>query len=119
MYSIDAGLPFARDLAVGVKKLAATPERLARGLILLPSRRAARALQEAFLDVSSGQPMLLPRMLPIGELGGDDGLADAIGGLGVDAGLPPAISALRRQVILAKLLRHFPLGGVRPSHPQA
>ena len=119
VYSIDAGLPFARDLAVGVKKLAATPERLARGLILLPSRRAARALQEAFLDVSSGQPMLLPRMLPIGELGGDDGLADAIGGLGVDAGLPPAISALRRQVILAKLLRHFPLGGVRPSHPQA
>ena len=44
VYSIDAGLPFARDLAAGVIKLAASPERLASGLILLPSRRAARAL---------------------------------------------------------------------------
>ena len=72
VYSIDAGLPFARDLATGVIKLAASPERLARGLILLPSRRAARALQAAFLDTAQGKPMLLPRMLPIGDFD-DDG----------------------------------------------
>ena len=69
VYSIDAGLPFARELAAGVMKLAASPERLAGGLILLPSRRAARALQAAFLDVANGQPMLLPRMLPVGDFG--------------------------------------------------
>ena len=45
VYSIDAGLPFARELAAGVIKLAASPGRLAGALILLPSRRAARALQ--------------------------------------------------------------------------
>ena len=50
VYSIDAGMPFARELAVGIAKLADSPERLARGLILLPSRRAASALQTAFLD---------------------------------------------------------------------
>ena len=72
VYSIDAGLPFARDLAAGVIKLAASPERLASGLILLPSRRAARALQAAFLDMTNGQPMLLPRMLPVGDFGNDD-----------------------------------------------
>ena len=72
VYSIDAGLPFARELAAGVIKLAASPERLAGGLILLPSRRAARALQAAFLDTANGQPMLLPRMLPVGDFGIDD-----------------------------------------------
>ena len=72
VYSIDAGLPFARELAAGVIKLAASPERLAGGLILLPSRRAARALQAAFLDTENGQPMLLPRMLPVGDFDDDD-----------------------------------------------
>jgi hypothetical protein len=35
VYSIDAGLPFARDLAAGVRQLAGSPERLARGLVIL------------------------------------------------------------------------------------
>ena len=37
VYSIDAGLPFARDLAAGVIKLAASPEGLARSLSWLCS----------------------------------------------------------------------------------
>ena len=68
VYSIDAGMPFARELAMGIVKLADSPDRLARGLILLPSRRAASALQAAFLDGADGVPMLLPRMLPVGDL---------------------------------------------------
>ena len=118
VYSIDAGLPFARDLARGVITLAKTPERLARALILVPSRRAAIALQAAFLDVSDGAAMLLPQMVPIGDFGEDDG-AMSWAGQDVGADLPPPISALRRQINLAKLLRHFPLGGELPSHPQA
>ena len=120
VYSIDAGMPFARELAVGIAKLADSPERLARGLILLPSRRAASALQAAFLDGADGVPMLLPRMLPIGDFGNDDdGLLSSF--LGDDAGsdLPPPISKIRRQICLAKLLRHFPLGGQYPTQPQA
>ena len=120
VYSIDAGLPFARDLAAGVIKLAASPERLASGLILLPSRRAAGALQAAFLDCVDGEPMLLPRMLPVSDFGNDDdGRLSQF--LGDDAGsdLPPPISKIRRQICLAKLLRHFPLGGQYPSQPQA
>ena len=72
VYSIDAGMPFARELAMGMRQLAGSPERLARGLILLPSRRAASALQAAFLDSVAGAPMLLPRMLPVGDFGNDD-----------------------------------------------
>ena len=120
VYSIDAGMPFARELAVGIAKLADSPERLARGLVLLPSRRAARALQAAFLDGADGVPMLLPRMLPVGDFGNDDdGRLSPF--LGDDAGsdLPPPISKIRRQICLAKLLRHFPLGGQYPTQPQA
>jgi len=120
VYSIDAGMPFARELALGIAKLADSPERLARGLVLLPSRRAARALQAAFLDGAEGVPMLLPRMLPVGDFGNDDdGRLSPF--LGDDAGndLPPPISKIRRQICLAKLLRHFPLGGQYPTQPQA
>jgi len=39
-----------------------------RGLILLPTRRSARALVDAFLRARNGQPMLLPRITAIGAL---------------------------------------------------
>ena len=42
------------------------PLDIARGLILLPTRRAARALAEAFLRVSGGNPLLLPRITAFG-----------------------------------------------------
>ena len=121
VYSIDAGLPFARDLAAGVIKLAASPERLARGLILLPSRRAAQALQAAFLDTANGEPMLLPRMLPIGDFGGDEdaGQLNTFSCGDFEDDLAPPVSKIRRQICLAKLARHFPLGGHYPSQPQA
>jgi ATP-dependent helicase/nuclease subunit B len=119
VYSIDAGLPFARDLAAGVIKLAASPERLAGGLILVPSRRAASALQAAFLDGADGAPMLLPRMLPFGDFGNDEGGLSPFLGDDASSDLPPPISKIRRQICLAKLLRHFPLGGQYPSQPQA
>ncbi len=119
IYSIDAGLPFARDLAAGVIQLAGSPERLARALILVPSRRSAIALQAAFLDISDGAAMLLPQMVPIGDFDEDGPYVSWEGGIARGADLPPPISPLRRQINLAKLLRHFPLGGQYPSHPQA
>ena len=69
VYSIDAGLPFAEQLARGLMAIADSPEQLARALVLVPSRRSGQALQAAFLSVSGGQAMLLPRMVPIGDIG--------------------------------------------------
>ena len=45
--------------------------------VLLPTRRAARALREAFLRLTgegsdAGAPLLLPRMRPIGDLDADE-----------------------------------------------
>ena len=53
------------------------PLRLPRMTVLLPTRRAARALREAFLRLTGeggdpGAPLLLPRMRPIGDLDADE-----------------------------------------------
>ncbi len=44
------------------------PLAVADGLILLPTRRAARALAEAFLGQTEGRPLLLPRITAFGAI---------------------------------------------------
>ncbi len=76
--------------------------------ILTTTRRAARALQNAFLRETGGRPLLLPRMRPIGDVDEDELALE--GDLGLDAGfagsldLPPAMESLRRQLLLARLI---------------
>jgi ATP-dependent helicase/nuclease subunit B len=76
--------------------------------VLLPTRRAARALQEAFLKAGGGRAMTLPRIRPISE-GEEDltllsGLA-ADAPLGADAlTLPPAVSEIARRLGLTSLV---------------
>ncbi|MGB0689947.1 MAG: double-strand break repair protein AddB, partial [Candidatus Puniceispirillum sp.] len=120
VFNIPAGTPFASELAKGVVQLAPRPADLARAIVMVPSQRATQALRSAFLDVTKGQATLLPRMMPIGDLADDT--ADLFPDLndGTDtARLPPAISPLRRQMMLAKLLGGFKLGGQAPTYPQA
>lgn len=120
VYNIPAGTPFAKELAKGIVQLTPSPADRARAIVMVPSQRAAQALRSAFLDVTNGQASLLPRMIPIGDLADD--VADIFPELdgGADtAGLPPAISPLRRQMTLARLLGGFKLGGQTPTYPQA
>jgi ATP-dependent helicase/nuclease subunit B len=69
-----------------------------RGLIILPNRRAARALAAAFLPANQGRALLLPRIIAPGAID-EAGLA-----LGSALALPPAIPVLDRQSILARLI---------------
>ncbi len=71
------------------------------GLILLPTRRAARELAEAFLRQSGGTPMLLPRITALGAI--DETPLALQGALD----LPPAIDEMRRLAELAKLIPPF------------
>ncbi|MEQ9490122.1 MAG: double-strand break repair protein AddB [Alphaproteobacteria bacterium] len=108
VYSIPADQPFSDRLAAGVMaRHGADPTALSDVLILLPTRRACRALRDAFLRVSGGAGLLLPSMRPIGDVdeealqvdaGLDDRLAEAL------AEVPPAIDDLRRQMLLARLI---------------
>ena len=73
-----------------------------RGLILLPTRRAARALAEAFLRASGGAPLLLPRITALGAL--DEAPLTLTGALD----LPPAVAHLHRLAELSRLVLLLP-----------
>ncbi len=89
-----------------VDKYSTDLSRLGDVTILTTTRRAARALQHAFLRETKGEPLLLPRMRPIGDVDEDELLLE--GGLSEDQqgalDLPPAIDPLRRQLLLSQLI---------------
>jgi ATP-dependent helicase/nuclease subunit B len=76
----------------------AAPGDPADGLLILPSRRAARAAAGAFLQANHGRPLLLPRIIARGAI---DEAALALHGA---LDLAPAIAPLRRQAILTRLI---------------
>jgi len=121
VYTIAPEQPFLATLAGGlVRMTAGDPMRLPRVTVLLPTRRAARALRDVFLLAApkgheAGTPLLLPQMRPIGDLDSDEltlgeGAADG-GALAV----PPAIPELRRRLLLTQLVMRW--GQVRGQAP--
>jgi len=99
VFSIPPSVPFLDALAAGLwRESGGAPEALARMTVLLPTRRAARGLAEAFLRLSDGKPLLLPRVITLAEAA-DEGVTLA----GI-APPPPAVPPLRRQAALAKLV---------------
>ncbi len=102
-FSIDAHRPFLPDLArVLFDTLARDdPASLADAVVLVPTRRGARALAEAFVGAAGGRAVLLPQILAIGDL--DEGEPPfEPGDLALD--LPPAVSPMRRRFELARLV---------------
>lgn len=119
IYNIPAGLPFAELMAQQLlEETKEAPERLTNYKILLPTRRGCRHLRDAFLRLSEGRPLLLPRMQTIGDVDEDELLLD-IAGFGhaqqlID--LPPALSPLRRQILMARLIMKMPDYQNTPDH---
>lgn len=77
------------------------PFALSDALVLLPNRRAARGLMEAFANRLGGAA-LLPAIRPLGDPYADDD-PDVWGADAFDA--PPAIAKTRRRMELASLIR--------------
>lgn len=116
VFTIPSGVSFLDALADGiVQRLGDDPATLTRATILLPTRRACRAMREAFLRRSFGRPTLLPQLRPIGDVD-DDELALATDS---DIELPPAIPTLRRRLMLARTILQIRLDGQTISAPQA
>jgi ATP-dependent helicase/nuclease subunit B len=95
------------------------PMRLARVTVLLPTRRAVRALRDVFLRVTpegreAGAPLLLPRMRPVGDLDSDE-LSLADGAVGDTLAVPPVIPELRRRLLLTRLVMRW--GELRGQPP--
>jgi ATP-dependent helicase/nuclease subunit B len=106
IYTIPPEAPFLDCLAAGLlAEAGGDPAALARSTILLPTRRAVRAMAESFLRVSEGRALLLPRLMPVGDLDADElaMLGDEGGGAeGFD--IAPAVPELRRRLMLMRLV---------------
>jgi ATP-dependent helicase/nuclease subunit B len=67
--SLAPNLPFLDALAAWwLSRAAGDLDRVADGLFLVPTRRAARGLSDAFLRQAAGAPLLLPRIAAIGGM---------------------------------------------------
>jgi ATP-dependent helicase/nuclease subunit B len=102
IFTIPASAPFGETLARGLMaRVEKTPFALSEVTIYLPTRRAARSFGEAFAKVLGGAT-LLPQFRALGDSDEDDFQFD-LANEGLD--LPPAISSIRRQLLLAFMIR--------------
>jgi ATP-dependent helicase/nuclease subunit B len=123
LFEVPAHLPFLDAIAHGVLGMVpgAAPERLSTTTILLPTRRAARALRTAFLRAAApqargsatpparggdgGRALLLPRLRALAGLSVEDADELALPGL---LDLPPAVDPLTRQAALTAMIQRLP-----------
>src|SRR5262245_19615074 len=128
IYTVPAGQPFltalARALLAGNLPTPGAarpgPFELADVTLLLPTRRATRALQEAFLAAGDGSALLLPRIRPIIGSGEDATLlASALELVDGRGETEPAIGEIARHLALAKLVLRWSEAERAGSGPEA
>jgi ATP-dependent helicase/nuclease subunit B len=116
VFTIAPGRPFLTSLATAILDgnlpvpggARPSPIELAGYTLFLPTRRATRALQQAFLDASGGVALLLPKVRAIGDDQIDASLlsnyGESNGSAGQSPTLAPAVSSLERCMALTSLI---------------
>lgn len=119
IFTVPPGRPFLDTLARAILTgdLPApggrppAPLELPAVTLLLPTRRATRAVQEAFLRAGAGRALLLPRIMAVSE--GQEELSLLAGAAGLDgfsaagADVPPAIGEMERRLALTELVMRW------------
>src|SRR3954468_10284677 len=91
VFTIPTHRSFADSLAAGlIQRFGKDPLGLAQGRILLPNNRAVRTVTEAFVR-ASGDGLLLPRLIPIGDPELDERIGGALDPIDEDEPIPPSI----------------------------
>ncbi|WP_441244330.1 double-strand break repair protein AddB [Tardiphaga sp. 768_D3_N2_1] len=114
VFNIPSSAPFLRtlitalvdgDLVEGFSARNA-PEKLATVTLYLPTRRAGRMAQEIFLDVLGTDAVLLPRIVPLGDVDEEElAFAQAASPEALERlDAPPALDGLQRRLLLAQLI---------------
>lgn len=110
VFTIPPHRGFADALVAGlIRKYGSEPMGLARGIILVPRSRAARAIQDAFVRRSGGG-LLMPRIVPIGDPEIDETLGNALDPIGDADPVPAAIEPMERVMRLANLVQQLRSG---------
>lgn len=122
IYNIPLSCSFVDVLAQKfLDEFAQNPLDLPDVLFLLPNRRAAKALRDAFVRIKGLSPTLLPRMMPLGDVEEDE--LFLTGGEGKDflAQMQPAIGTTERLLLFTRIIMAKPneFGMERMSLAQA
>ena len=121
VYTVAPGEPFLSALARAVLEgsLPGTgsgppdPVTLVDYRVMVPTRRAARALIDVFLEASGGGAQLLPRITPLGDVDEDELMlsgAPVIGPNAQELDIGPAISPLQRRLLLTRFILEWARG---------
>lgn len=115
IYTIPPRLSFVDSLAATlIESHESDPAALSDALILVPTRRATRALRDAFLRAGGGGALLLPRIRALGDSDEEELIMASPTAMAAgDFNLPPAISPLRRQLLLTQLIMRWRRSGAR------
>lgn len=129
VFSISSNRSFSDVLATSLlEEYKEKQLELTDVLMLLPTRRACRTMRDAFVRHCGGQSLLLPRIIPIGDVEDqiESGSIYEYDTIDIELGdeileIPNAISSLRRQLILARLIMAKPsdYGIEQPTYEQA
>ena len=111
VFTISSSQSFVDVLATGIlERVGNDPCALTVVKVLLPTRHASRSLREAFLRLSGGDPVLLPLMGSLGDIDEDEFNYNDSLSLGEEfstdfiQGIAPAISLVRRELLLGRLI---------------
>ncbi|WP_332685984.1 double-strand break repair protein AddB [Bosea sp. (in: a-proteobacteria)] len=112
LFSIPAGAPFldvlAQALLAGRFGKAFDPDdpaALSRTTLYLPTQRAARALAAILSEKLGGRALLLPRIVPLGDV--DEAETALIAGAGAELARLAPIEPLRRRFVLTQLIAQW------------
>lgn len=118
VFTIATGSPFLETLADALldgRLVPGFPDKgdplsLSRATIFLPTRRAARAFATLIAERSAPSPVLLPRLVPLGDV--DDaelslGVEESFADNALAATLAPSLGETERRLILTRLVLYW------------
>ena len=101
IYTISSVHSFSDLLASHLLEKQTDEWGLSKTTLIVPTRRAAKTIKEAFLRQSLGKVLLLPKITPISDIEV------------ISPDIPEAIPPLERQLLLMRLIQK--IGGINPE----